>query len=92
MKEHQPKATKLDVHNASVSSTTFVLDENEVAAGGGRIPDNLAKLTMVVLKMHEANGDLAWVGDMVEELENISEADRLANMLAEMQANMMHLG
>ena len=33
------------------------------------IPDNLASLTMQILRIHKQNGDLAWVDDMLLELE-----------------------
>ena len=33
------------------------------------IPENLASLTMQILRIHKQNGDLAWVDDMLLELE-----------------------
>jgi|ETNvirnome_2_130_1030620.scaffolds.fasta_scaffold02345_7 hypothetical protein len=36
----------------------------------GRIPDRLSEATMTLLQVHAANGDLAWVGDMCNELEH----------------------
>jgi hypothetical protein len=33
------------------------------------IPESLAELTMQILRMHKKNGDLAWVDDMLLELE-----------------------
>lgn len=33
------------------------------------IPENLVKLSMVVLAAHRANGDLSWLSDMLHETE-----------------------
>ena len=57
---------KMDVHNVALSTTIFQWNEAE---GAGRIPDNLARLTETVLKMHKVNGDLAWVQDMAHDME-----------------------
>lgn len=35
----------------------------------GEIPPNLASMTMLLLAVHAANGDLAWVSDMLHEME-----------------------
>ena len=40
----------------------------------GEIPPNLAAMTMLLLMLHRVNGDLAWVADMVAEVE---EDDRV---------------
>lgn len=36
------------------------------------IPDNLAKLSAMVIAYHRANGDLAWLQDMAHDAENNS--------------------
>ena len=58
--------TKLEVQNANVSVVWVDMTDND----HGRIPDNLVKLTMTVLTMHRANGDLGWVADTAHELES----------------------
>lgn len=35
----------------------------------GLIPDALTKLTYMVIALHQANGDLAWLADMVRDAE-----------------------
>lgn len=37
--------------------------------GEGEIPPNLANATMLLIDLHKANGDLAWVADMVHDSE-----------------------
>ncbi|TXH08097.1 MAG: hypothetical protein E6R03_18505 [Hyphomicrobiaceae bacterium] len=38
--------------------------------GVGQIPPNLATMTMLLLAIHASNDDLAWVADMVREMED----------------------
>lgn len=37
--------------------------------GEGEIPPNLANATMLLIDLHKANGDLAWIADMVHDAE-----------------------
>lgn len=50
----------------------------------GEIPENLVKLSMFVLAAHRANGDLAWLCDMVRETErgNMDEQTNINNFLS----------
>ena len=54
---------KRDTSTAEVAETKT---EIEMAYD---IPDNLASVTMQILRIHQQNGDLAWVSDMLCELE-----------------------
>ena len=58
---------KIDVGSVNVTVRPADFDTNE---DRGRIPDNLAALTYTVLMLHRANGDLAWVSDMLAEAES----------------------
>ncbi|MEI6283297.1 MAG: hypothetical protein WCP82_11400 [Alphaproteobacteria bacterium] len=40
--------------------------------GIGEIPPNLATMTQLLLAIHASNGDLAWVSDMLDEMEGVS--------------------
>jgi len=59
-----PDITKLEVGsvNVTVRPANF-----EGAEDRGRIPDNLADLTLTVIALHRANGDMGWLHDMVAE-------------------------
>jgi hypothetical protein len=54
---------KIDTNNAEITVTKT---EIEMAYD---IPDNLVSVTMQILRIHQQNGDLAWVSDMLCELE-----------------------
>lgn len=56
---------KLELANVTFSVRPINLSEDD----HGRIPDKLAEATFTLLHVHKANGDLAWVGDMVSEME-----------------------
>jgi hypothetical protein len=43
--------------------------------GVGQIPPNLASMTMLLLAIHASNDDLAWVADMIRELEEDAALD-----------------
>lgn len=58
--------TKLDVGSVDVGVRMTSFGEDDT----GAIPDKLAELTLTVLALHKANGDLAWVIEMAAEAEN----------------------
>lgn len=39
------------------------------ADNDGMIPPNLATLTESIIRLHLANGDIAWIADMVHDIE-----------------------
>lgn len=66
--------SKLELANVSI--TTRLEDfRNDHPDDRGRIPDKLAEATLTLLRLHRDNGDLAWVADMIQELEAGHEID-----------------
>ena len=72
--------TKLELGN--VSFTTRIASF-EHADDSGRIPDKLAEATFTLLYLHKANGDLAWVNDMIGEVESKNVTPKAANIDSE---------
>ena len=59
------KRTSIQKRNAAIREVGLRFTR---VAEASDIPGNLAELTLWVLRMHKANGDLAWVEDMIAEL------------------------
>lgn len=57
--------TKIDFNVSTLPPIRIFRCEN----GPGEIPTNLAQLTELLLQVHAANGDLAWVLDTARDLE-----------------------
>jgi len=65
-----PFVHKLDIHNTNVAVTAVKFEAEEL----GRIPDNLARMAETIIMLCRANGDIAWLADMVHEAERDGEA------------------
>ncbi len=67
-------AFRVGTNHAKVELTVGTLPSLKVhvidnESGPGEIPPNLANATQLLIDLHKANGDLAWVSDMVTEAE-----------------------
>lgn len=57
---------KMEVSNANIQVRPVALTDEDY----GRIPDNLADATYTIFGLHKANGDLAWVADILSGFED----------------------
>jgi hypothetical protein len=76
---------KLEVTHPNVQARAVQFADDD----HGRVPDNLAELTMTIIALHKANGDTGWLVDMVHDADDEKPGHRAITMAEEMAANYM---